>query len=146
MLRHFVETVNYETKEEMQQDYNAHLEKFGNSLTCTMMPVWEDANGIAEVTYEYREEQPFSRKIMMTIPQCPRNASLRYEIMIEVETTEAALDIVKNYDKYWPGMRLHYYAVAASEFGPIVANLTLVNYEIEPPQEDEEEDELCENI
>lgn len=146
MLRHFVETVNYDTKEEMQQDYNAHLEKFGNSLTCAMTPVCEE--GIVEAVYDYEAEQPFEQKIMMTIPQCPRNASLRYEIMVEVETTEAALDIINDYDKYWPGMRLHYYAIAASEFGPIVANLTLVNYEIEPPQDDEEEeeDELCENI
>lgn len=147
MIRHFEETVEYDTPTQMRQDYFAHIEKYGTKgLTADLPGITDDL----QVTYTYDaaiEPQP---ALMLEHPpgpeQLPPHIQATYNLELSCEDVSEISKVMNNIEKYWPGMKLQQYGVAQKVGIPAYAAITLVNYDVEEENNDSVADDIIKAV
>lgn len=135
MIRHFEETVEYDTPTQMKQDYFAHIEKYGTKGLTAHLPGIIDHNQPLQVVYSYdaaTEPQPASVLEHPPGPeQLPPHIQATYNLELSCEDVSEISKVMNDIERYWPGMKLQQYGVAQKAGIPAYAAITLVNYDVE---------------
>ena len=146
-MRIVKEKQKYWSYEDWQKIYNSVYQPLLNNhliSNCQTEVTFNTDDDIVDVTIEYCDARELGDdRVPMSLPrpeptQLPPHTKADYIITLTTPTINDALDIINNYQKYWPGVDMNNLSISQNKDEEAVSILVFANYEADIEIEPEE--------
>lgn len=146
-MRIVKEKQKYWSYEDWQKIYNSVYQPLLNNhliSNCQTEVTFNTDDDTVDVTIEYFDARELGDdRVPMSLPrpeptQLPPHTKADYIITLTTPTINDALDIINNYQKYWPGVDMNNLSISQNKDEEAVSILVFANYEADIEIEPEE--------
>lgn len=146
-MRIVKEKQKYWSYEDWQKIYNSVYQPLLNNhliSNCQTEVTFNADDDTVDVTIEYCDARELGDdRVPMSLPrpeptQLPPHIKADYIVTLTTPTINDALDIINNYQKYWPGVDMNNLSISQNKDEEAVSILVFANYEADIEIEPEE--------
>lgn len=125
-----------EAYQETEDKYYTPLVASGTLLNYNSVCEYEECSGFFRAVRTFYDTRARESEVRPGPKQVPPHIKIDCTIEATMEDAREGLELIQNYEEYWPGTEMLIYGLAQAQDSDVSVYMQLTNYE--HPEEDEE--------